>query len=226
MKSLAILVVLAVAVLFALRAAPVEGKVLILSTHSSEFNGCCAYAEYLDAELDFSVVGSALTLGITNLTPENAGAPEFNINKIYFNVSDKVKGLTLNAAISPEGSVTDKWDSDFLQDGFVVGGFGRFDVSLRGGHGNQQYVVKPGEAISFVFQITGSGPFLDTDFITLSAQVGGHIASYAAGKFYGDGDISAYGATSHIPEPATVCLLVLGSLTLLSGRRFLSKWVI
>ncbi len=221
MKSSANLVVLVIAVLFALHTGAVAGTVLRLSQYSSDRddNEYPTYlAEYLDAELDFSVAGSTLALGVTNLTPENAGDPAFKINKIYFNVTDNVQGLTLTTATGPEDSVTNEWELGFSEDGFLVGGFGRFDVSLTGGHGNQPNVINPGETVSFVFQITGSAPFSDSDFITLSSQVGGHIVSYAAAKFYNDDDVSAYGATN-IPEPATVFILGLGSLTLLRKRR-------
>lgn len=222
MKSSANLVVLVIAVLFALRAAPVEGTVIRLSRYSSDRDDNGGkdpgrLAEYLDAELDFSVAGSTLTLSVINLTAEDTGEPAFKMNKIHFNVTDDIERLTLTAATDPEGPAANEWELGFSQDDFLVGGFGRFDVSLTGGHGNQPNVINPGETVSFVFQITGSAPFSDSDFIALSYPHGGHIISYAAAKFYNDDD-SAYGATN-IPEPATVFILGLGSLTLLLKRR-------
>jgi len=219
MKSSANLVVLIVAVLFSLCAAPLEGAVLRLSQYSSDRddNEYPAYlAEYLDAELNFSVAGSTLMLSVINLTDENIGEPAFKMNKIYFNVTDNVEGLALTAAADPKGPVTNEWELGFSEDGFLIGGFGRFDVSLTGGCGNKPNVVKPDETVSFVFQITGSAPFSDSDFITFSSPVGGHIISYAAAKFYNDNE-SAYGATN-IPEPATVFILGLGGLALLLKR--------
>ena len=216
MKSLVTSAVTASIVLFAFCSSLVEGTILRLSNHCSEDESQPYLAEYLDAKLGFLVVGSTLTFSVTNLTPENEGDPAFKMNKIYFNVTDKVEGLTLIDVFSSDDSATEGWIPDYLENGFLVGGFGRFDVSLKGGQGIHPPVVNPGQTVSFVFQISGVGPFVDTDFITLSSPQGGHIISYAAAKFYND-YTSAYGATN-VPEPATVCLLTLGGLVLLRKR--------
>ncbi|HUW18159.1 MAG TPA: hypothetical protein VMW16_02540 [Sedimentisphaerales bacterium] len=218
MKKLGIWIIPA-GVLIALCAASVEGAILRLSTHSSEPDGYFTCPEHLTAKLDFSVVDSKLTLSITNLTADSPGGIELNINKIFFNVTDNITGLGLIAATGPEGQVTNEWDLVFSKDAFIVGGFGRFDVSVAGGHGNHPNVIKPGKTVSFDCHITGTGPFSDRDFVTLSAPLGEHILSYAAGKFYGEGDISSYGAVNSTPEPATVCLFACGGLVLLLRRR-------
>ncbi len=217
MKSLVTSLLAVSIVMFAVCAGPVEATVLRLSDYSSEDESQPYLAEYLDAELNFSVVDSTLTLSVTNLTPENEGDPAFKMSRIYFNVTDNVEDLTLTDVYASEGFATEGWKLGFLEDGFIVGGFGRFDVSLKGSQGSYGSVVKPGHTVSFVFQISGAGPFVDSDFITLSSPQGGHIVSYAAAKFY-NGCTSAYGATN-VPEPASAMILGLGSLFFALRRR-------
>jgi len=203
-------------ILFALCSAPAKGTVLRLSNHCSGENGWAHQPEYYDAEMDFTVNSSTLTLIVSNLTPENEGDPAFKMNRIYFNVTDNVEGLTLTDVYASESSATEGWDLGFSKDGFIVGGFGRFDVSLKGGRGIHPPVVNPGQTVSFVFQVSGAGSFVESDFVTLSSPQGGHIISYAAAKFYND-NTSAYGATN-VPEPATVFLLTLGGPVLMRKR--------
>lgn len=217
MKSSFTSVVTVSIVMFAFCVTPVVGTVLRLSEYCSDDEYSICLAKYLDAELDFSVVGSTLTLSVSNLTPENEDDPSFKINKIYFNVTDNVEGLSLTDVTGPEDSATTGWDLGVSEDGFLVGGFGRFDVALVGGQGNHLPVVEPGKTVSFVFQISGAGSFVDTDFITLSSPVGGHIVSYAVAKFYND-NTSAYGATN-VPEPASAMMLGLGGVFFALRRR-------
>lgn len=217
MKSLITSAATVSIVVLALCAIPAEGTVLRLSEFCSEDEHQPYLAEYLDARLDFLVVGSTLTFSVTNLTPENEDDPAFKINRLYFNVTENAGGLTLTDVYGPDDFATGGWESYFSQDGFLVGGFGRFDVYVKGGNGSHYPVVNAGQTISFAFQISGTGPFEDNDFVTLSSPQGGHIISYAAAKFYND-YTSAYGATS-VPEPATVCMLALGGLMVLQKRR-------
>ena len=217
MKSSITSAVKASIVMLALCAVTVEGAILKLSDYCSEDEHQPYLAEYLDARLDFSVVGSTLTLSVTNLTPENDGDPAFKINRIYFNAADSIEGLTLIDVFGSEDSATEGWQSNFSEDGFLVGGFGRFDVYVKGGNGRHNPVVNAGQTVGFVFQISGTGPFEDNNFVTLSSPQGEHILSYAAAKFYNN-DTSAYGATN-IPEPATALLLTFGSWILLRKRK-------
>jgi hypothetical protein len=216
MKSLVTSLLTVSIVIFAVCAGPAEAAILRLSDYSSEDESKPYLAEYLDAELSFSVADSTLTLSVTNLTPENEGDPAFKMSRIYFNVADNVESLALTDVYASGKSAAEGWDLYFWEDGFLADGFGRFDVYLEGGQGSHGPVVEPGQTVSFVFQISGDGPFVDSDFVTLSSLQGGHIASYAAAKFYND-CTSAYGATN-VPEPATVFLLSLGCLVFLRGR--------
>lgn len=194
----------------------VEGALLTLSTHLSE---PLVDPGLLDASLDFSVVGSELTLAVNNLTPENPGDPALNINQVYFNTSDNVDGLVLSTVNG--GPASKKWKLIYKVDSHEVANFGSFDVFLEDGIGNQPSVIGPQETVTFTFNISGTGPFSDADFIQLSATDGGeHVFSFAAAKFYDGGNpgISSYAATN-IPEPVTLMLLGLGGLGLLCRRK-------
>ncbi len=216
MKRLVTSSITVLIVIFAICVSPVEGTVLRLSDHCSGESGWAHQPEYYDAELNFSVVDNTLTLSVSNLTPENYGDPEFKINRIYFNITDNVEGLNLTDVYASESSATEGWELGFSENGFIVGGFGRFDAYLKGGRGIHQPVVNPDQTVSFVFQVSGAGSFVESDFVTLSSPQGGHIISYAAAKFYND-KTSAFGATN-VPEPATVLLLTLGGLVFLRKR--------
>jgi len=187
---------------------------LTLSTHSSEAD---PGPELLNATLDFSVVGSVLTLTVDNQTDENPPGPPsnaFNINQIYFNASTDVTGLSLTGLSGTGNPDIGEWATTFDRDNIRFDGFGDFDVSLIDGVGGNDNVVGPGDIFTFTFDILGSLPsYSDGDFIFLSEQVDSHIISYAGAKFYDGGDRSAKGATN-VPEPATLCLLGLGGLLL------------
>ena len=196
---------------------------LTLSTHANDDKGNVSSPDLFDATLDFSVVGSTLTLDVTNLTPENVDDPVLKINEVYFNATENITDLILTSVIDPvKGQVYNQWESsDFLEDGFLVGGFGRFDMKLVDGVGGAPHVIDSGETLTFVFDIawTGTEPSAINFTTEFSTVGGGHIESYAAAKFY-DGDqpgISGYGATD-IPEPVTLMLLGLGGLALLRRK--------
>jgi len=168
-------------------------------------------ASALDATFDFSVVGSTLTLVVTNDTT----APEtFNVNQVYFNAPGAVTSLTLTSAThSIEGNVASDWLP--LVMGVMVDGFGTFDFGLREGVGETNAsVIGPSESVTFVFAIAGTGPYSASDFIQPNSY-----DLVAAAKFVnGPYDDSAFGA---VPEPSTALLLASGLLLLGARRRSL-----
>jgi hypothetical protein len=197
--------------------------VLTLSDYSSDPG--TVPAAWLDAQMSFSVSGDMLTLEVTNDTD----VPHtFRINKLYFNLSSNVTGLEWWDDPTPG------WRLRVHEDGYHVADFGLFDVSLTDGVGRSPHQIYPGETETFEFQILGTGPFADTDFMTeLSTPIGGgHIPSLAAAKFTGGEwgcggecgcgggcgchDCSAFGNV--VPEPCTLSVLVLGALSLLPRR--------
>jgi len=171
-------------------------------------------AEWLDAEVCFSVSGTTLTLEVVNNTPESEQVPWFRVNAVYFNVAETVTGLALQGA---EGWTLDVAPDTYLAGDFLVGGFGWFDVRLQGANGSSPYQVYPGQSMTFTLDIAGAGPFCDADFTSsLSAPQGGHILSLLAAKFAGE-EASSLGNMT--PEPATLALVALGGLALLRRRR-------
>ena len=178
-----------------------------LSIFSSDYTP----ASVLDATFDFSVVGSTLTLVATN---DTTAPDEFNINQVYFNASSAVTSLTLTSAThSVEGDVMSGWL--LLLTDVMVDGFGDFDFGLSDGEGEPSIsLIGPSESVTFVFAISGTGPFSDADFIEENLQ-----GLIAAAKFVnGPGDDSALGA---VPEPSTALLLASGLL--LMGARSRSR---
>jgi hypothetical protein len=183
----------------------------------------------LDAELDFSVSGSTLTL-----TLENTGT-DFNISGIWFNGSGAVTGLTLVSA-TRNGSldVTSAWSP--VETGTSADGFGSFDFALTDGVGETNPdIAHPGDTIVFVLTISGSGTYTDADFI-----VGNANDYVAAAKFVNgppdpecasaiipteqcpegiDTEDSAFGTTTNVPEPASALFLLVGLAGLAWGGR-------
>ncbi len=198
-------VVLTIVLATGVRAA--SGGVLTLSDFSSE--PATVPAEWLDAQMSFSVSSDILTLEVTN----NTGSPfSFRVSRLYFNATSAVTGLAWWGAPTPG------WTLDVSEDGYDVADFGLFDVSLTDGVGTDPNQIYAGQTKTFVFQILGTGPFAQADFTTeLSTSIGGeHIPSLAAAKFMGGGpqDLSAFGNV--VPEPCTLSLLVAGALALVA----------
>jgi len=175
------------------------GSVITLSQLSSDKTP----AEWLDATLDFSVVGNELTVVVTNRTDTNPGnpPPTYRINQFFFNSTDDVEGLVLH---SMKG-----WSLSFDK---KADGFGRFDYRVRAKLGPPKHQIAPGASRTFVFDILGAGPFDEQDFVTAMSTIPpGHTSAVAAAKFVGGPCCdSAYGAT--VPEPATLVLVLLGGL--------------
>jgi hypothetical protein len=167
----------------------------------------------LDAEFEFSVAGTTLTLTVTNT------GSDFNINEIYFNASGSVTGLTLSSAThSVQGDVSAAWLP--IELGSSPDGFGAFDFGLTDGVGaNNPNIIEPGEDIVFVFSISGGGGYTDADFIVANLNDYTAAAKFVNGpddpESPGDED-SAFGA---VPEPLTAWLLAAGLAGLLAAGR-------
>jgi hypothetical protein len=192
-------------------ASPAAALTIVLSQFSSDETS----ADVLDATLDFSVAGDQLTLTVTNDTTAPA---EYDITEIFFNGASNVTGLTLDSAThSAEGDVTDLWN---LETNVGQGPFGTFDFHLvtDNSGGNATEDIEPGQTVTFVFTIAGTGPFSDADFAQLSTIPPGDQPVLAAAKFvHGPDDDSAFGGS--VPEPATMSLLAAGLLGLAARRR-------
>lgn len=197
--------VLALFSLLAVGTARTSATVLRLSDFSSDVTP----VEWLDATLDFSVVGNTLTLEVTNLTGPAGGNPEgseFDISEIYFNIGDGITDLTFTDT---------HWDLTVSRDSLLADAFGLFDVLLD--VSNLKKALGSGETKAFVIGIVGTGS--EADFTSyFSEPHDDDILSLAAAKFiHGPDDDSAYGDV--VPEPMTVGLLGLGGLFLLLRRR-------
>ena len=202
----------------------VQGVVIPLSTHSSEpsVGPNSVPASWLDASMNLSVHNSAqwaLTVEVTNLTPENAGDYAFKMTELYFNTTAPITSLTL---VAVSAGVASDWTLTLDMDNIQCDGFGLFDISITSNDVASVW-IDPLETITFGILIdAGTPPYTDTDFFDLSAMDGfqGHILAYGAAKFMKTGDpedLSAYGA--YVPEPTSILMLGLGALVLLRKRR-------
>ncbi len=201
----------------AMLAAPAKGAILFLSTNSSEPG---IDPSLLSATFEFQITGvllNELTLTITN----NTSAPnEFNINQLFFNFNpdSNVTGLNLTGE-QGNGAwelVVPAFPGDLTTH---ADNFGIFDFMLTHGPplGHNHHIIEPLDVRVFTFDIKGTGPFFDTDFIALSEQFDSNDLMFAAAKFVqGPGDASAFGG---VPEPGTVALLGLAGLLGLRRRR-------
>ena len=199
-------------------------KNIPLSTHSSEIS---VDPGALDADLDVSIeLNQAkpdkdekkwlLTLTAANLTPEVDG---FSINELYFNTTANPADITQLKLKGLDGGGNNKnWVLTLDKDNISAADFGLFDISLV----STSEHISPQETFIFTIEIktTFAPEYTEEDFFILSAPSGGTTIAYGAGHFFdGPEGENAYGAYALIPEPATICLLGLGTLALLRKRK-------
>ncbi len=182
--------------------------------------------EWLFATLGFEVVFDAgegadvLKVYVHNRTDETGG-PIFNIDEFYFNVPDELDDVDGLALIGVVGEPLGKWSSGTLysENFFNVDNFGKFDIRVANGG---QHTIDPTQGTTtFTFAINGGiGPYIGDDFAYLDSNIsppeGGQQMWVTAHFVQGPLDTSGYGA---VPEPATICLLGLGSLFMLTRKR-------
>lgn len=174
-------------------------------------------ASQLDITFDFSVVGTTLTVTVTN---EDDGGFGFNVSEIYFNGSANVTSLSFTSATHDvAGDVTAAWAP--LENGPSPDGFGVFDFGLTDGVGETNAnIIEPGESIAFVFTVNAG--LADADFIVVNGSSYLVAAKFTNGpddpEDPGNED-SAFGAST--PEPGMLGLLALGlaGLVIVASRR-------
>lgn len=201
---------LAVAALSALLSlAAQRGQASPVTLTLSDYSSNEVPADRLDATMTFTVLGSTLTVDVTNNTQDPP--EEFRINEVYFSATGNIYGLQMDPL---EG-----WACTFSEDAYQVNGFGLFDVGATNGTGDDPNQIQPGQTETFTFQISSYNTATELDFTTeLSTKVDDHIESLAAAKFVNGLARSAYGNV--IPEPGGLVLLAIGGFTLaLRGRR-------
>jgi hypothetical protein len=163
--------------------------------------------------------GDELRIVLHNPSAGEGGDALFNVNEIYFNAASGVTALTLlSATHSVNGDVFAAWQP--VETAAAADGFGIFDYALTDGVGEMNpAIAMPGQSVTFLFDIAGTGPFDMNDFIEANA-----MGYTAAAKFVNGPDDpedpgmedSAFGA---VPEPGTALLLSLGLVALGVRRR-------
>ena len=170
----------------------------------SEFSSDETPAARLTGSLAFTVDvdSDVLTLVVTNNTVDPT---DYFINQVYFSATPNVTGFGST-------NLPSDWTVVFNENGEKANGFGYFDVALATSKRAAQ--VGPGEALTFTFDLAGTG-FDEANFVTeLSDR--GHPAALGAAKFVrGPCDDSAFGSAYIVGTPPTpVDLIIPEPLTL------------
>ena len=158
---------------------------------------------------NISVTGTTLTIEISNLTdgPDGGLDTGFDIRELYFNVTSNVTGLSLDTGPTGWALYSSPLETEFSP-------FGNFDFALKDGQGNE---IEGETSGTLTLSVTGTGISASDFYTELSTIPPGNSPMLVAAKFvHGPEDASAFGA---VPEPATVCLLGLGTLVSLRKRR-------
>lgn len=173
----------------------------------------------LAASLEFQVSGDILSLTVIN-------SSQFYVSELYFNSTNDVTSLVEdpNDLFLPGWSLTGP-ESSLLSG---IGGYGRFDHELKFNKNglskdDKKNVIDPGESLTFSMQIFGSN-VNDLVFESLSFAIEiDDTPVLAIAKFVNgppNGNASAFGGATPVPEPTSLLLLGTGILGLLGGRRF------
>ena len=189
----------------------------------SEFSSNGTPASDMTALMDFAVLGSVLTLTVTNQTqPTTSG---YHMNQLYFNTSNDVTDLMLTGASgSIDGDNLVDWTLYAATTGQSIDtkadGFGKFDWSLLDGVNGEDATIWPTEVQVYTLTIScGGGLVCDADDFGFGLSTGKGQPVLGAAKFVtGPGGDSAFGGTTIVPEPSTAALLGLG-LAVLALRR-------
>jgi hypothetical protein len=175
---------------------------LYLSTDSSDQTP----AEHLSATVDFSVVGTILTINITN---DTLAPDEFNVSEFYFNAPDGVS-LTVN-------TLPARWQFD--DTGSMADGFGTFDFALTNPSGQSHAShIQPGQTQTFIFDVIGGADVKDFTTAFSDLDPPGAMPALIAAKFVnGPNDDSAYGAT--VPTPGVLAMMAVAGVVASRPRR-------
>jgi hypothetical protein len=160
-----------------INAPPPNPQNILLSNRSSDQTP----PEDLAAQLSFEIDGDLVYLAAINLTPP-PGEGGYAINRILFNVSDAVTGLSM---------ASDEWE---LVPQTALPGYGIFDFEIRPQAGSGARIEGEGAAV-FILQISGPGPFTAGGFAeALSVAAEGETPGFAAAWFFdGPGGDDAWG---------------------------------
>ena len=169
--------------------------------------------EDIDVILTFDVVDSTLILNIDNQTHLSGTA--FQIQGVYFNVAPNISGLT---AVDIGGSPL--YSFSFGLDGQATTSYGDYDTKISDGGNNG---IDPGHNFTYTIDISGAGPFLDTNFTEQSNSLSFLAALDIKNGGLGEAGVvttfAPQGSGSPVPEPSTILLLGSGLFGLIGLRR-------
>jgi hypothetical protein len=205
-------VVLALVIAGASQATPI----LVTLAEESNDPGKVAASE-LNATFLFTVVGTTLTIDVTNTT-DALSLQNYDISAFDFNISTEIVALTLTSAPSS--------DAGWIQGTTVAGGFMPFDDGAsalpdqtNNEIGQNPDLINAGASGAFTFSFVCGGACDETDFVLPNGNGYTLAAKFINGDGQPSGD-SGWGATTFVPEPSTGLLLLIG-LAGLAGRRHL-----